>query len=348
MCGFWERVASFIISQVICVPFFKWPFQDLRHPTTAYVMANAMNVRITVDERSRREQVGSWFLQPLEKGKQMLPRTSDDQYDEAQIGREGGDHLVGAGETVILYLHGNASTRSQYHRRALYRLFQKMGYYVLAIDYRGYGDSSWLSPSQSSMVEDAKAAYDWIAERSHPSANIFIWGHSLGTGVTSKLGHTIDNAEADQGTVLAKHITNTFSCMYNICIGQRKAQGYVLEAPFNRMEDEVKTFKASRILTLLGLNIGKLLRLADMEFDSARWLLDIQEPIMILHAENDGVIPIRLASKLHEDTKNGSTVQFHTFSASERLGHDGIFLAKTITEIVTSFISTNSINGPKC
>ena len=62
-----------------------------------------------------------------------------------------------------------------------------MGLHVLAIDYRGYGDSSWVSPSQTSMVEDAKVALEWLQNHSQSDAQLFVWGHSLGTGVTSKL-----------------------------------------------------------------------------------------------------------------------------------------------------------------
>ena len=101
-----------------------------------------------------------------------------------------------------MYLHGNAETRAHYHRRALYKLFQNMGYHVLAIDYRGYGDSSKLTPSQTSMVEDGHAAFDWLQRYSHPSTSIFIWGHSLGTGVTSKLAHVLTHP---QGSVI--HVT---------------------------------------------------------------------------------------------------------------------------------------------
>ena len=67
-----------------------------------------------------------------------------------------------------------------------------MGYHVLAIDYRGYGDSSILKrPNQTSLVEDGLAAFNWLQKYSHPTASIFIWGHSLGTGVASKLAHDL-------------------------------------------------------------------------------------------------------------------------------------------------------------
>ena len=116
--------------------------------------------------------LGAWFLQPLKIQNRPLPKSDDEQYLSTQ------NHLIDENDTIILYLHGNAETRSQYHRRELYRLFQKMGFYVLAIDYRCYADSSkLLRPSQTSMVEDAQTAYDWILSKSHTHVNIFVWGH---------------------------------------------------------------------------------------------------------------------------------------------------------------------------
>ena len=67
---------------------------------------------------------------------------------------------------VILYLHGNCETRSQGHRVGLYHVFQLMGLPVLAVDYRGFGDASYLmSPNQTTLVEDAIRSFRWLKVR---------------------------------------------------------------------------------------------------------------------------------------------------------------------------------------
>ena len=195
-----------------------------------------------------------------------------------------------------------------------------MGHHVMAIDYRGYGDSTWLSPSETSMVADAKAAYDFLVQRVHPSTNIFIWGHSLGTGVTSKLSHdlSIDDSRS------------------------LKPKGIILEAPFNCMLDEVETFKLAGILPYLGIQADTVLSQADMSFDSARWLKGVKEvPILIMHAEDDNVIPFSLARKLYDEIRqaSGIDVQFQGFQAEEQLGHDGIYKAQGIVDIITGFVN---------
>ena len=68
-------------------------------------------------------------------------------------------------DTLILYLHGNSFNRSQPHRVGLYKLLIKLGYYVLTIDYRGFGDSSPVKLSERTVVEDARAALSWISDK---------------------------------------------------------------------------------------------------------------------------------------------------------------------------------------
>ena len=53
------------------------------------------------------------------------------------------------------------------------------------------------------------------------------------------------------------------------------------------MLDEVKTFKLSRILPWIGLDIDETLNRADMSFDSIFWLKSVEIPILIMHAEDD-------------------------------------------------------------
>ena len=269
-------------------------------------MRQTLNLNIGIGN----ESIGAWLMYPLESSTEN--ESVDEQYVE---GRK--QVLVGENETAILYLHGNAATRSQYHRRALYQIFQKMGYHVLAIDYRGYGDSSWISPSQTSLVQDAQTALEWLTQRSHPNAKIFVWGHSLGTGVTSKLCDVLSSdSELD------------------------KVSGYILEAPFNRMLEEVESFKLSRILPFLGLDIERILNMADMKFDNTENLQNCQKNILILHAKDDTVIPFELAQKLYSDIKDaGVSVTFVSFNKNERFGHDNIFKSKELENIVNKFFT---------
>lgn len=84
---------------------------------------------------------------------------------------------------AILWLHGNAGNVE--HRRAALEELRRLPADVLLVDYRGYGRSEGV-PSEAGLVADARAGYDWLAERFHPSG-IVVLGESLGGGPACEL-----------------------------------------------------------------------------------------------------------------------------------------------------------------
>ena len=81
------------------------------------------------------------------------------------------------GKPVILYFHGNGGALNL--RVDRFRKIVAQGFGLVALSYRGYGGSSG-KPSEQGLIEDARAAYAFAAER---YARIAVWGESLGTGV---------------------------------------------------------------------------------------------------------------------------------------------------------------------
>ena len=89
---------------------------------------------------------------------------------------------------VVLFFHGNAATRAFSARVRHYQMFtSRLGANVLAIDYRGFADSTG-KPSEVGLVRDARAAFDWLVAQGKRAEDILIVGHSLGTGVSGQLG----------------------------------------------------------------------------------------------------------------------------------------------------------------
>lgn len=89
---------------------------------------------------------------------------------------------------IILFFHGNAATRAFNARIQHYQGFStRLGANVLAIDYRGFADSTG-KPSESGLVCDARTAFDWLVAQGKKPEDILIIGHSLGTGVSGQLG----------------------------------------------------------------------------------------------------------------------------------------------------------------
>ena len=110
-------------------------------------------------------------------------------FAEISIATEDGEHIVGwwapppdrAG--VVLYLHGTPSTLPD----TVWRLpdLRNSGLGVMAIDYRGYGNSTGI-PSELGLRADARAAFDFIRSTA-PASKIAVFGESLGTGIAVAL-----------------------------------------------------------------------------------------------------------------------------------------------------------------
>lgn len=66
---------------------------------------------------------------------------------------------------------------------------------MLAVDYRGFADSSG-SPSEKGLGVDARAAWDWLidhgaGEGEGEGGSVIVVGHSLGTSVAAMLGESL-------------------------------------------------------------------------------------------------------------------------------------------------------------
>ena len=85
----------------------------------------------------------------------------------------------------VLYLHG--TFRNLFQNRAKIAAIQAAGFSVLAVDYRGWGESTHLLPSEDSIVEDAEIAWAEFARRVPQPNQRIIFGHSMGSGVAVEL-----------------------------------------------------------------------------------------------------------------------------------------------------------------
>ena len=83
---------------------------------------------------------------------------------------------------VVLYFHGNGGSLRL--RADRFTRLTADGTGLLALSYRGYGGSTG-KPTEAGLIEDARAAYAYAAER-YPG-RIVAWGESLGSGVAIAL-----------------------------------------------------------------------------------------------------------------------------------------------------------------
>ena len=160
---------------------------------------------------------------------------------------------------VMLYLHGARWNVSGSVPRI--RRMHSLGFSVLAVDYRGFGQSTHELPSEASALEDAQAAWQWLARKA-PQSDRYIFGHSLGGAVAIDLAAKV-----------------------------RDERGTIVEGTFTSIADVVGTFKWG------WLPVSPLIT---QRFESVRKVADIQSPLLVVHGSADKLIPAELGRKLYE------------------------------------------------
>jgi uncharacterized protein len=163
---------------------------------------------------------------------------------------------------VLLYLHGARwDVRSSAHRM---RRMHELGFAVLGIDYRGFGQSTAGLPSEDLAHEDALAAWRWLAER-HPNAQRFVFGHSLGGAIALRLASEVDDA-----------------------------RGVMVEGTFTSIPEVFSTMKWG------WLPLGPFIT---QRFDAVSRLDKLKAPLLVVHGSNDSLIKPELGRALYEKAK---------------------------------------------
>uniref|UniRef100_A0A182MFN5 Serine aminopeptidase S33 domain-containing protein n=1 Tax=Anopheles culicifacies TaxID=139723 RepID=A0A182MFN5_9DIPT len=220
---------------------------------------------------------------------------------------------------VVLYLHGNTASRGAPHRVELYQTLRALNYHVIAMDYRGYGDSANVSPTERGVVYDALAVYQYIT--SITKNPVYLWGHSLGTGVS----------------------THLMSLLTEMSLPGPRA--LVLESPFNNIKEEICAHPFSKLyrhLPWFDILISRPMYNNMLRFESDQHIAEFRQPVLILHAEDDLVVPFELGYKLYRralDTRGKAwgPIEFHRFEKSSHYGHKYICRAPNLPEIVVRF-----------
>lgn len=173
----------------------------------------------------------------------------------------------------ILYLHGvRWNLTGQAFRIEQLRA---MGYSVLAIDYRGFGQSKGDLPSEASVYEDARVAWERFTQMQPDASKRLIYGHSLGGAVAVDLAADLA-AQAKKDNVAVP------------------ARGLVIESSFTTLGDAVAQVAESK-LPVKWLPVRWLL---SQKFDSIDKIVDIDMPLLVVHGLADQFMPSRFSQQL--------------------------------------------------
>ncbi|KAK6182952.1 hypothetical protein SNE40_010520 [Patella caerulea] len=296
-----------ILPKVVFSNVIRWPpFVDFKKPAD-FGLNTTRNFYLTVEDDVK---IGAWHT---------LPRSVLESHPNEDISHEKFDQHLAHGKKIIVYLHGNSGTRGGWHRVQLYKLLASHDFHIVTIDYRGFGDSTG-TPTEDGVVSDAYHLYQWVKERSGDSP-VFLWGHSLGTAITTKLAKKL----CDEG---------------------EHPLGVVLEAPFNNINDAAANHPFSfpyRMLPWFSDIFISSIADHGIFFTSDKSVEHVTSPIMILHAEDDAVVPYHLGLKLFEAAKEirpntHGDVDFVSFPGHHGYGHKHIFKSPELPSIVKKFM----------
>jgi uncharacterized protein len=243
-----------------------------RH-VTRWLFAAALAFASLAGCTSLDEQQRKWIFQPTDRtwwgGAQGVDAMSDVWIEFTSAEEKLPVKLHGlwlaqarADAPVMLYLHGARwDVRSSAHRM---QRMHDLGFAVLGIDYRGFGQSTPTLPSEDLAHEDAMAAWQWL-EKQQPQAKRFLFGHSLGSAIALRLASVVDDAS-----------------------------GVIVEGSFTSIPDVFSTMKWG------WLPLGPLIT---QRFDAVSRLDKIKVPLLVVHGSNDNLIKPELGRALYEKAK---------------------------------------------
>jgi len=170
---------------------------------------------------------------------------------------------------TLFYLHG--TFRNLYRNYPKIEALRDAGFGVVAVDYRGWGDSTPIVPSEKTILADAEAAWAELVRRQPDARKRVIFGHSLGGAVAIDLASR-RHRDVDYGAL-------------------------IVESTFPSLVD------------LAGSAAGPLgpiaVWLSGERFDSFAKIGKIDAPILMLHGDRDSTVPVALGRKLRDAAPAG-------------------------------------------
>lgn len=144
------------------------------------------------------------------------------------------------------------------HRARKARAFLDAGYGVYLAGYRGYGGNPG-KPSEAGLYADARAALSWLTDQGVPASRLVLYGESLGTGVAVQMAGEFAGVAA-----------------------------VALEAPFTRLPDLAPAYVPPPLADALMVD----------RFDNRAKIGGLAAPLLIVHGEHDGIVPIAMGREL--------------------------------------------------
>jgi abhydrolase domain-containing protein 12 len=317
-----------LISNAVFMTFLYCPLYNDLNNYQHYGLHENHTITFHVDNNVSGLKLGIWYIVPPALEIQS-EQTNDLSLRDAFL-----QTLSSSSGDILFYMHGNALSRGSRTARRLYPRLRNIGMEIISMDYRGYGDSQRGFLDEDTIVSDALSVYKFIRQF-RPTSRIFMWGHSLGTGVASSLAAKIHflSLDVNQAEKLVP------------------PSGIILETPFTTIRDAGVSHPHGSIHSpipfLFNIILESFAR-ANVFFKNNENLLHGDYPILILHAEDDEVVPISQGRELYKHLQeHGKTVTIKEFPAERKYRHTGIAKAPELESILKEFFNSKPFQKRK-
>ena len=169
---------------------------------------------------------------------------------------------------TLLYLHG--TFRNLFRNHPKIEALRDAGFAVLAVDYRGWGESTPMIPSEKTILADADTAWDELTRRQPDPRKRVIYGHSMGGAVAIDLASR-KRFGSDYGALIT-------------------------ESTFTNLPDVAAAVGA------WGTIASWITR---QKFDSSDKFGKVDAPMLMLHGDQDKTVPVTLGRKLRDAARPG-------------------------------------------
>jgi len=197
-------------------------------------------------------------------------------------------------QPIVLMFHGNGENLETMHLGGLLDGFCKLNVNFLAVDYPGYGRSTG-KPSETTILNSAKSAYNWI-KKGYPTNPCIIFGWSLGAAVALQIA--AENISGVDALIAVSPWTT---------LGDVASAHYPKFVVRNLLKEEYNSLEATK---------------------------KINCPSLIIHGENDMIIPVEQGEKVANSL--GKTAKWLQVPNA---GHNDIFSDQNVWIEITDFIA---------